>query len=117
MRVLDPGHTYLLAQLDAMGEEQELVFVKRIVEADPDREEYPGTTCQEVIAALIDRVQFVHNEKQHHNNIKILHHLRMAYILFETRALERKVEKGVLRPEELDTDPHDGHIRLKGKVK
>lgn len=64
MKVLDPGHDYLLASFDG-GEPIRLTFVKR---NDPP-EKYPGnegvcpgTQIQEVLRALIDRGEYVNNQ-------------------------------------------------------
>lgn len=114
MKVLDPGHIYELSYLDETAQEIEfeyenkLVFVKRFRDSD----NHPGTTNQEVLRVLIDRVQFLHKEKPWEGNAKILHHLRMALILHETRALEEKVKKGYLTPELVLLETHDGHFSL-----
>jgi len=71
----------------------------------------PGTQTQEVLRALIDRTQHCHNCLPHEVNAKIIYHLRMALVLHEARALERKVEKGLLKPEQIVTD-EDGHFKL-----
>ena len=114
MRVIDPGHRYQLATLD--GEvNAELVFVKRLVV--PGRTDaHPGVTCQEVIRALIDRVKFLDAEAPHRVNEQIIKNLRAAFVLFEARALERKVSKGLLNPEEVAVNPHDGHFEINTEI-
>jgi hypothetical protein len=104
MRVITPGHAY---ELDCLDSDQtvELRFVNR----GHDQDE-AGPSCQEVIRALIDRVQFLHVEKPHQNNSEIVRHLRQSLVLFEARALERKVEKGQLEIEKLPVGS-DGHIQ------
>lgn len=56
MKVIDPGHVYDLRSLD--GEQlNRLVFVKREGPSYPGNVgHYPGTTMQEVLRALIDRL-------------------------------------------------------------
>ncbi len=48
----------------------------------------------------------------HGINKKIVFHLRMALVLHEARALERKVEKGLLAPERIRISAVDGHFIL-----
>lgn len=55
---------------------------------------YNGTTNQEVIRALIDRMYFLDNQVPHRFDDKIIEHLRMALVLHEERHLERLVERG-----------------------
>jgi hypothetical protein len=107
MRVIIPGHFYELDHLDGEGK-QKLQFVDRNHDRDTQ-----GTYNQEVLRALIDRVQFLHGEKPWRLNEQIIYHLRMALILHEARVLFRKVEKGKLRPETLVTG-NDGHIVFLG---
>ena len=96
MKILEPGHIYALNVLDGLlGETDNLTFVNR----EPGKE-HPGYQTQEVLRALIDRTR--HCDKQH---------LRMALVLHEARALERKVEEGKLKPEIISTGT-DGHFVL-----
>lgn len=106
MIVVEPGHTYALKYLDA-EKHVELVFVRR----DRGDLNHPGTTSQEVLQALIDRVKYCDGQLPHVNNTKIIDHLRMAFVLFEARALERKVEKGLLEPEYVSLN-EDGHFLI-----
>ncbi len=94
MRILDPGHRYWLDVLDIEGDEQNgtemLSFVKRKGERYPGNLScYPGTNCQEVIRALIDRVKHLDSQAADPHNQPILQHLREALWLFESRAAKR----------------------------
>lgn len=109
MEIITPGHLYKLSQLDG-SDSEELRFVKRT-----GNELWPGTINQEVIRALIDRVIFLDNQVPWSKNDEILYHLRMALVLHETRALERKVEKGELLPENVKLNSDDGHFKLESK--
>ena len=107
MRIIEKGHRYQLASLD--GEcDQQLPFVRRFRGVD----NHPGTTCQEVLRALIDRVETIDAEVPWAGNQEILALFRRAIVLFETRALERRVEKGELLPERVVTSVRDGHFKL-----
>ena len=109
MRIIEPGHVYKLdpPYPEKMGApEQRLTFVNR--EAGT---EHGGTQTQEVLRALIDRTIHCDNCLRWEGNDKIIYHLRMALVLHEARTLERKVEKGLLKPEYIKVG-EDGHFLL-----
>jgi hypothetical protein len=116
VRVLDPGHFYLLHELDKPRDEQNLVFVKR---NEPQEKfpgnvgRYPGTTLQEVLRACIDRLKYVNKQQPDARNFVVIQHLRMAIWLLEIRAAIK--HKRVLKclPVEIElkpTCPSCGHI-------
>lgn len=107
MNVKEPGHVYELDYLDGTGSGT-LTFVNR--EGNP----HEGTQTQEVLRVLIDRTQHCDRCLRWEGNDKIIYHLRMALILHEQRALERKLQKGTLTPELVATDK-DGHFMLQGR--
>ena len=90
MKVIDPGHFYELNGFDG-GRQLVLRFMKRVGEGYPHNTEppYPGTNCQEVIRALIDRVKYLNMQIPHPQNDVILEGLRAALTAFEVRAAER----------------------------
>lgn len=109
MKIVEPGHIYELHSLDgAKGETETLRFVNREGGA-----EHPGTQTQEVLRALIDRTMHCDNCLRWEGNDKIIQHLRMALALHESRAIERKAEKGYYAPERLKVGA-DGHFTLTG---
>lgn len=108
MKIIEKGHKYKLATLDGQVT-VELTFVKRFRGV----ENHAGTTSQEVIRCLIDRVQTLNAECPWDGNDTIINHLRDALILHECRALQRKVEKRQIKPENITTSLNDGHIMLK----
>jgi hypothetical protein len=105
MKVIEPGHIYELEHLDGEGT-QRLTFVNR-----EHGTEHEGTQTQEVIRALIDRTRHCDNCLRWEGNDKIIHHLRMALVLHEARALERKTEKGLIEPEDMPVAA-DGHFKF-----
>lgn len=110
MRIVEEGHVYELQTLDHSekdGEPQLLTFVNR----EPGHE-HEGTQTQEVLRALIDRTMHCDNCLRWPNNDLIIYHLRMALVMHEARALERKVEKGIIDPEHIMTNADDGHFAL-----
>ena len=124
MKTLDPGHRYWLEVLDIEGDTRHgaemLSFVKRQGPRYPGNlSHYPGTNCQEVIRALIDRVGYLDGQAPDPRNRPIMQHLREALWLFESRAAERYGR--VLPPlqdfdaiEEEPTCPACSHIRCNG---
>jgi len=104
MKIIEPGHIYQLQHLDGSGAGI-LVFVNR----EPDTE-HEGVQTQEILRALIDRTQHCDACLRWDGNDKIIHHLRMALALHESRAIERKTEKGELKPEAV-TIESDGHFQ------
>jgi len=107
MKILERGHKYKLDTLD--GEfPVELTFVKRFRGID----NHAGTTSQEVLRCLIDRVQTLDAEAPWDGNEEIIKYLRLALVLHESRALFRKVEKGKMNPETILVSNQDGHFKL-----
>lgn len=90
MKVLDDGHKYLLDDNKSNTQTNTLIFFK---DKEINGDGYNGTTNQEVIRSLIDRVKFLHNQVPSDYNDKIIFHLRKALILHEQRHLDREIEK------------------------
>lgn len=86
MKVIDPGHVYKLDTLD--GEvESVLTFVKREGEKYPfNKGHHAGTNIQEVLRALIDRVNYVDRQIHYPENSMVIAQLRQALWLLESRA-------------------------------
>lgn len=93
MKEVDPGHEYLLDSYDG-GEPVRLTFVKREGEGYPfNVGHHPGTNCQEVIRALIDRVKYLQRQIRCDENIFVIDYLRRALWQFEVRAAQRHGRK------------------------
>ncbi len=97
MRVIDPGHYYVLDDLDHEAADWQLKparlwFVKRIGEKFPGNREpsHSGTTTQEVIRALIDRTQYVDNQRPDPTNQVVIASLRAALVELEVRAAQER---------------------------
>lgn len=106
MNIVEAGHIYELNQVDGSD-----VETLRFVNREPGTE-HPGTQTQEVLRALIDRTMHCDNCLRWAGNDLIIHHLRMALVLHEARALERKTEKGIIFPENIEISHKDGHFSL-----
>lgn len=111
VKIVTPGHVYVLDLLDGNSslESKTLTFVRRSFPCLPREDVHPGTTNQDVLRCLIDRVQVLDSERHWDGNSEILYHLRMALVLHEARTLVRKVESGRIVPEQIATCPADGH--------
>lgn len=97
MKVGEPGHEFILDPLDG-GNEQILVFVKRVGEGYPGNHGSPrsGTTTQEVLRALISRQKYVQDqakmlgdEDSVQDNQNVIEHFRDALLILECRADRR----------------------------
>lgn len=93
MKVIDPGHSYSLATLDnpVKGATTGLRFVKRIGPKFPGNtgRPYSGTTLQNVLRALCDRMRYLQNQVWAPENVAILFALRLSIWLLEYRAARR----------------------------
>lgn len=98
MRVLDPGHSYELRNLDEFNSSSPvsyLVFVKREGLNYPGNEgSYSGTTLQEVLRACTDRLRYVNHQLPDKNTKKALGLLRLAILCLERRAAKRHHRNG-----------------------
>ena len=108
MKVLNRGHVYKLNN-NKSPSHSILTFFK---DKKINGEGFDGTTNQEVLRALIDRIKFLDSQKPHPVNDEVINCLRKAIVLHEQRHLDRLLEKGV-EIENLETF-NDSHIvRLK----
>lgn len=120
MKVSDPGHCYLLNNLDVYdldpynAHEQELTFVKREGPGYPGNVgHHPGTNIQEVLRALIDRLRYVNNQIHDNRNLVIIELLQQSIYLLEVRAAarhNRKINFDMEGIELLPTCPKCGHV-------
>lgn len=104
MKVIVPGHRFALRNLKTSGETA-LQFYQ---DGEIHGQEIPGPSCQEVLRAVIARVQHLNEEKPWPRNHEIIQKAREMIALFEIRALEIKVAKGLSI--ELIEPNDDGHL-------
>lgn len=91
MKILDKGHKYELKNNKTEGVTI-LTFYK---DEKINGNGYEGTTNQEVLRCLIDRVKFLDKQQPHPVNTKIIQHLRSVIILHEQRHLDRLLDKDI----------------------
>lgn len=118
MKIIEAGHIYELDEVQTNRTEQDSIVTKmetanliRFVNNEGPKF-YNGTQTQEILRVLIDRTMHCDNCLRWPTNDKIIHHLRIALVLHEARALERKTEKGLIMPEHIGLNT-DGHYLLK----
>ena len=124
MKVLDPGHDYLLDSYDGEREVR-LTFVKRNFPPEKfpgNADSYAGTQMQDVLSALIDRCKYVnHQTIMTHGKFcpetdMTIALLRQAIWVLEARVKRVKGEaplqfEGVVnRIEDIPVCHHCGHI-------
>ena len=86
MKILDAGHEYELDCLDG-DLKQVIKFVKREGQKFPfNLGKHPGTNCQEVLRALIDRTEYLQAQRPCGETECIISSLRTALLLFELMA-------------------------------
>lgn len=107
MKVLQRGHRY---ELKNRGDSSTGTQVVQYINREPGME-CDGVTQQEVLRMMIDRNRYCTSCLPNSVSERIQYHLRMALVLHEMRALERKVQKGELEPEYLELG-EDGHFKL-----
>jgi hypothetical protein len=105
MEEIIKGHKYHLNNLKGSGNEVLNFYMDSEIHNGATQ---AGTSCQEVIRALIARVKALNEEKPHSVNEKIISNLRECIVLFEMRALLNKVKDG-FEVENIAILP-DGHI-------
>lgn len=99
MTVLDPGHKFRLATLDVRWWHRLLMpwrvrpvlrFVKRVGAKFPGNDSaYPGTTIQEVLRAVVFRIDYLQGQIPDSRNTDAIHHIKMAIWDLECRAADR----------------------------
>lgn len=118
MKILDPGHDYLVDVYSPHGTETNfefgIGFVKKIGENFPGNEGAPkfGTNCQELLRVIIDRVKYLNKQKPSAHNRNIYQHLIAALAEFEIRAAHLKGQSFVPHEDIEDMKPCKicGHI-------
>jgi hypothetical protein len=121
MKILDAGHDYLLDSLDD-GIRQRLTFVKREGPGFPfNNGSYPGTNCQEVLRALIERTEYLNRQIACAETEAAIGLLKSALLLFEIRAArrhERHLDLTDLKDlSSFPTCEKCGHIQCEGHTK
>lgn len=93
MRKIDKGHKYELK--NSTEPHQILTFIKKTPIPDSDKLElvYDGTTNEEVLKALIDRIEYLNSVVASRENQYIITLLKKALMWSEKRTHDRKKRK------------------------
>jgi hypothetical protein len=105
MKVIQRGHRYELDHRDGEGK-----TTVQYVNKEPGQE-CEGVIQQEVLRMMLDRNRYCTACQPNAVSKRIEYHLQMALVLHEMRALERKVQKGEIMPEYIETGA-DGHFLI-----
>jgi len=94
MKVLNPGHLYELANFEhpeTIGQCIQFIEKKPVVEGSFDLQTVNnGTTNEEVIKVLVDRLQFLNVKAACRENSIAITHLETALLWLEKRTADRK---------------------------
>lgn len=115
MKIIDPGHEYIIEALDG-GEPQTMRFVKRVgINYPGNTDAYGGPITQEYLRAIIHRCVYIQSQRSCAETAVIINSLRTALLAFEVRAarcrgaaIELPTLEGI---EEIPTCPICGHIQ------
>lgn len=97
MKIVERGHVYQLDHLDNSGS-QTVTFIKK--EIDPENSEgamrtaIEGTTNEEVLYMLLDRLEYLNEKFENHHNVNAIHHIKEALNELNMRTAER-LNRGV----------------------
>jgi hypothetical protein len=119
MKVLDPGHKYLIEALDG-GKDQVIEFVKRQGPNYPgNTDSHGGPITQDFLRAIIDRCVYMNNQGHCIETDIIISSLRTALMAFEVRAARcRGVSIELPSLQAIDNEPTCpvcGHIQCDQK--
>lgn len=93
MRVIKPGHRYILANFEQPENGQTIQFIEKEPDPSEPAKLYTvsdGTTNEEMLAVLIDRANHLQNKMPCQENTDAIEHLRSALAAWESRTAKRK---------------------------
>ena len=95
MTTLTPGHRYALANFEDTESFQYLQFIEKVPTNFPNPNNtlitvFDGTTNEEVLAVLIDRMEYLQNKFPCQENIKVISNLKIALMTLNERTANRK---------------------------
>jgi tRNA U55 pseudouridine synthase TruB len=97
MKILTPGHKYILQNFENTDNGQTIQFIEKIQSQDnPAKLETvnDGTTNEEVLKMLIDRMQSLYNKFPSEETACSINHLKSALYAQQSRTYERS-QRGV----------------------
>lgn len=115
MKVLTPGHRYVVHHVGDDGDQIIQFVQRRDIHGEPFsthphfKKETPGILSQELIRVLIDRTLYLNAEEPCLEDVEIVKHLRDALTLYEARAARKNIEK-IVKVEEAEVCDECHHI-------
>ena len=94
MKILTPGHRYQLSNFEHNGTEQVVQFIEKVPKQVDSTELVTinnGTTNEEVLAVLINRLEYLNSKFPCEENRWALEHLNDALFQLNLRTSKRKV--------------------------
>lgn len=88
MKVLTPGHKYELSNFEGTEPTQTLQFIQK--EGEPLTTVHDGTTNEEVLSMLIDRMRFLQNKLPSRETAIAITKCEEALMWLNKRTAERK---------------------------
>lgn len=98
MIIVEQGHIYDLQNFEDSAETpcQTICFIKK--EKHPENDTFVtvmnGTTNEEVLHMLVDRLEFLNSKMENHHNVNAINHLKEALNELNMRTAER-LSRGV----------------------
>lgn len=92
MQALTPGHRYLVDNFENQSDGQVIQFIEKqpIVDSTELETINDGTTNEEVLAVLIDRLNFLHKKFPCRENAIAITHIETALLWLNHRTANRK---------------------------
>lgn len=94
MKVISEGHLYELANMEDGSPEQRIQFIEKEKQGDAFVTVNNGTTNEEVLAMLIDRMRYLQLKASCRENAIVITKLEEALMWLEKRTSDRK-KRGV----------------------
>ena len=94
MQIIDPGHNYTLDNFLGGVGAQTLAFIKKENLGEDTETTTDGTTNEEVLAVLIDRLQFLQAKSPCRENALVITKLEESLMWLEKRTADR-IARGV----------------------
>lgn len=97
MKILTPGHRYQLAHFENPDRFEVLQFIEKTPKGDEPtlRTVFDGTTNEEVLSMLIDRISFLNKIVPSRESSIALTHIETAQLWLQKRTSDRKA-RGVV---------------------
>lgn len=93
MKILTPGHKYVLANFESKDNGQTIQFIEKVPASEGSTELKTindGTTNEEVLAVLVDRLNSMQAKFPCRENAIATTHVETAILWLEKRTAERK---------------------------